>query len=66
MVISQGQPELALTPRELLGEAIGAPCSAPMALTLRQVVALNKARVHGCPGRSYWIPGSWNVRMVYT
>jgi hypothetical protein len=32
---------LSLKPREVLGEAIGAPCEATITLTLRQVVALH-------------------------
>src|SRR5262252_2736520 len=50
VVISQRQPQLSLKPREVLGEAISAPCEATITLTLRQVVAFNKAGVNGCAG----------------
>src|SRR5215831_13726566 len=50
MVVCQREPQLSLKPREVFGEAIGAPCSATIALTLRQVVAFNKAGVDGCAG----------------
>jgi hypothetical protein len=40
MVIGQRPPQLSLKPREVLGEAIGAPSEAPIALPLGQVVAV--------------------------
>lgn len=47
---SQRQPQLSLTPREVFGEAVGTPCEATIALTLRQGGAFNIAGVHGCAG----------------
>src|SRR5215813_8632599 len=50
MVGSQREPQLSLKPREVFGEAMGAPCEATLALTLRHVVAFNTAGVDGCAG----------------
>src|SRR5215831_2441457 len=50
MVGSQREPQLSLKPREVFGEAMGAPCEARLALTLRHVVAFNTAGVDGCAG----------------
>jgi hypothetical protein len=43
MVVGQRQPQLSLKPREVRGEASGAPGSAPITLTLSQVVAQEAA-----------------------
>ena len=50
MVVCQREPPLSLKPREIFGEALGAPCEATIALTLRQGMPFNKAGVDGGAG----------------
>jgi hypothetical protein len=50
MGVGQRQPPWSLTPREVRGDALGAPRAATMALALRQGMACNKAGGDGGAG----------------